>query len=68
METTSTATPAQRYSHKQLAALYNVSWITLQKWLREFEDEIGPKIGHFYSARQVTIIFDKLGAPLKRTG
>jgi transposase len=64
----STAAPAQRYTHKQLAVLYHVSWITFQKWLREFEDEIGPKIGHFYSARQVAIIFEKLGAPLERPG
>jgi DNA-binding Lrp family transcriptional regulator len=40
MNTTPTAMPAQMYTHRQLAARYHVSWIKLQKWLREFENEI----------------------------
>lgn len=51
------------YTHKELAALYGVSWITFQKWLKPFESEIGLKNGHFYNTRQVEIIFEKLGLP-----
>lgn len=51
------------YTHKELAALYGVSWLTFQKWLKPFETEIGSKNGHFYSTRQVEIIFSKLGLP-----
>lgn len=51
------------YTHKELAALYGVSWLTFQKWLKPFEEEIGIKNGHFYNTRQVEIIFAKLGYP-----
>jgi hypothetical protein len=51
------------YTHKELASLYGVSWVTLQKWLKPFEREIGHKIGHFYTTKQVEIIFEKLGWP-----
>jgi hypothetical protein len=51
------------YTHKELAALNGVSWLTFQRWLKPFADEIGVKNGHFYTARQVEIIFQKLGKP-----
>lgn len=51
------------YTHKELAALYGVSWITLQRWLEPFKEVVGPKKGHFYNARQAEIIFMKLGYP-----
>jgi|JI8StandDraft_2_1071088.scaffolds.fasta_scaffold252158_1 transposase len=51
------------YTHKELAALYGVSWLTFQKWLKPFEEAIGIKNGHFYNTRQVEIIFEKLGFP-----
>ncbi|HMV08154.1 MAG TPA: hypothetical protein PKA45_04680 [Cyclobacteriaceae bacterium] len=51
------------YTHKELAALYGVSWLTFQKWLKPFEQDIGIKNGHFYNTRQVEIIFEKLGYP-----
>jgi transposase len=51
------------YTHKQLAAMYGVSWGTFQKWLKPHTSDIGVKNGHFYSARQVEIIFDKIGLP-----
>lgn len=58
----------RRYTHKELTTLYNVSWKTLQRWLKPFKKEIGPKLGHFYSSRQVAIIFGKLGPPEVLTG
>lgn len=51
------------YTHKELAGLYGVSWLTFQNWLKPFKNEIGYKTGHFYNTRQVEIIFDKLGFP-----
>lgn len=53
----------KRYTHKELANLYEVSWLTFQKWLKPFEKEIGLKTGHFYNSRQVETIFEKLGWP-----
>lgn len=53
----------QPYTHKQLATMYEVSWKTLKRWLRPFEPEIGKKNGHFYTSRQVELIFNKLGLP-----
>ncbi len=51
------------YTHKELAALYRVSWLTFQKWLKPHATDIGKKTGHFYNTKQVQIIFDKLGQP-----
>lgn len=51
------------YTHKELAAMYKVSWLTFQKWLKPFENDIGKKTGHFYNTKQVQVIFDKLGFP-----
>jgi hypothetical protein len=53
----------RRYTHKELTVLYKVSWKTLQRWLKPFEGNIGRKHGHFYSSRQVAIIFEMLGPP-----
>jgi len=51
------------YTHKELAGLYNVSRRTFLKWLKPFASDLGPRIGNFYTTRQVEIIFDKLGLP-----
>jgi hypothetical protein len=51
------------YSHKELASLYSISWITLQKWLEPYEQFLGEKVGHFYNAKQVKMIFEFLGRP-----
>lgn len=51
------------HTHAELALLYGVSWKTLQRWLKRYEKEIGPKIGHFYSANQVNVIFRFIGPP-----
>ena len=51
------------YTLKEIASLYCVSKITFKKWLKPFEKEIGVRIGHFYSVKQIKIILDKLGMP-----
>lgn len=51
------------YTHKELAQLYNVCWVTFQRWMKKKEDEIGKKQGHFYHVRQVIRIFKIYGIP-----
>lgn len=53
------------YTHKELAAMYGVSWNTFQKWISPLRDEIGKKHGNYYSARQVRVIVQHLDAPHK---
>jgi hypothetical protein len=55
--------PTRPYTHKELASLYQVSWPTLKKWIEPYLDEIGEKIGHFYTIKQVEIIFQLVGRP-----
>lgn len=47
-------------SVKQLAYRWGVSTATVRKWLRPFQDELGPRIGQMYSPRQVAIIMEHL--------
>ncbi len=51
------------YTAKQLAALYGVSTNTFYKWINRHKEAVGKKIGHFYTIKQVQIIFDRLGYP-----
>lgn len=51
------------YTHKELAQLYNVCWLTFQRWIKMHEEEIGKKQGHFYSINQVLMIFKIFGMP-----
>ncbi len=55
--------PIRAYSPKQLAQAYRCSMSTLRKWLKAFEDEIGPRIGHIYTPKQVLVIVQRLGPP-----
>ena len=52
-------------THKQLAQMYGVSWITFQNWIKKVEQEVGKKTGHFYHVSQVRIIFKLFGIPQK---
>ena len=55
--------PVRAYTLKQIAGLYCVSNQTFKLWLKPFENEIGKRIGHFYSVKQIKIILEKLGTP-----
>ena len=55
--------PIRAYTLKQIASLYCVSKQTFKLWLKPFEKEIGKRIGHFYSVKQIKIILEKLGTP-----
>lgn len=48
---------------KELAKVYRVSVRTFRSWLVPFREELGDRIGHFYSVIQVTLIYKKLGIP-----
>ena len=51
------------YTHKELAQLYSVCWLTFQRWVKKREQEIGKKHGHFYHIGQVLKIFRIYGIP-----
>lgn len=51
------------YTHKELAQLYNVCWLTFQRWVKKNEQQIGKKQGHFYHIGQVVKIFRIYGIP-----
>ena len=53
------------YKCAQLCQMYEVSKKTFIKWIKPFEDAIGPRYGHYFTIAQVRIIFDKLGFPGK---
>ncbi|MDZ7648439.1 MAG: hypothetical protein U5K54_15325 [Cytophagales bacterium] len=52
-------------THKQLAQMYGVSWITFRNWIKKVEQEVGKKTGHFYHVPQVRTIFKLFGIPRK---
>jgi hypothetical protein len=51
------------YSLKELAGFYECSLKIMRTWLKPFEKEIGPRIGHYYTPKQVKVIFENLGIP-----
>ncbi|MFN8248900.1 MAG: hypothetical protein U0T68_08130 [Ferruginibacter sp.] len=61
--TISNTVRVQPYSKKELCDLYNVKHRVLAGWLARFKDEIGEITGRYYTAKQVEIIFDKIGLP-----
>lgn len=63
MSTTNNTIAIKPYSLTELAAIYGVTVRTIKKWIAPFEKETGEKIGRYYNALQVKIIFDKLGLP-----
>jgi hypothetical protein len=50
-------------THKELAEMYGVSWLTFQNWIKKVEKEVGKKTGHFYHVPQVRKIFQLFGIP-----
>jgi len=51
------------YSKTEIAELYKLSMKSITKWLAQIEKELGPRIGRFYSPKQVEIIFKEYGIP-----
>ena len=51
------------YSLKELSGLYGCSAKTIKTWLAPLKNEVGPRVGRFYTPKQIKIIFEKLGVP-----
>ena len=54
---------AKPTSKSQLAGMYGVSLVTLNKWLEPFKNDIGKYRGKCYTPLQIEIIFKSLGNP-----
>lgn len=51
------------YTMQELAQLYQVNDRTIRRWLKPFRQEIGKREGHFFTLKQIRIIFEKIGEP-----
>jgi len=51
------------YSLKELSQLYKLSSKVFKKSLQPFTPMLGERKGHFYTVKQVEIIFMQLGIP-----
>lgn len=51
------------YSKKELANLYNRSVTSFNTILKPYEEDIGKKIGRYYTVAQVGVVFKKLNPP-----
>lgn len=58
-----TVVKIKRYKLIELAEFYEVDKRTLREWLDKFKEELGIRNGHYYSIRQVKLIFSKLELP-----
>ena len=50
-------------THKDLCALYGVSYKIMVQQLKPFEKEIGERHGNFYTIHQVIKVIELLGEP-----
>ena len=64
MEIPKTIVRLKPYSMKELACLYEVDHRVILKWIDLFDDEIGERIGRYYTVKQVQIIFKNIGYPM----
>ncbi|MEK6615647.1 MAG: hypothetical protein AABZ32_05995 [Bacteroidota bacterium] len=51
------------FSLTQLAKFYGCGVKTVKTWIRHLEKEIGPRMGYYYTPKQVRIIFEEVGVP-----
>lgn len=51
------------YTTRELAEMYEISEKIMRQWIAKFEDQVGKKLGRYYTPKQAKIIFDKLGIP-----
>lgn len=56
--------PVQTYNSKELADRLKISTKTLRKWVAKHKKAIGPRIGNFYTPKQVKTIIEKVGKPI----
>jgi hypothetical protein len=48
---------------RELAELYEVSYRVFKGHLKRIDEEVGRRIGHFYTVKQVMTIIEHLGPP-----
>ncbi len=53
----------QAYTTKELAAIFKTTPKTFRKWIFVIKDQIGVRIGNYFSPKQVKIIVEHLGKP-----
>ena len=53
----------QAYTTKELAAIFKTTPKTFRKWIFVIKDQIGPRIGNYFSPKQVKLIVEHLGKP-----
>ena len=53
------------YNKKELCHMYSISHKTFKAWTTPFEKQLGKKAGAYYTILQVSLIFSKLGAPMR---
>lgn len=63
MEETKKTIELRPYSMKEIYNLYGISWYVFKTLLKEFEQELGPLNGKYYTVNQVQLIFKKIGIP-----
>jgi hypothetical protein len=51
------------YSLKELCKIYGVDRRTIKRWMKPFEQELGERLGWYYTIPQVRLIFKKLDLP-----
>ena len=51
------------YSPGELAAQYGISTKTLRTWLKMHHQHIGIRMGKYFTALQIRIIYERLGVP-----
>lgn len=56
--------PDRPYTNKELRTRLKISERTFRRWMTKLKPEIGERMGHFYTPKQVKLIMDKLSKPL----
>jgi hypothetical protein len=51
------------YTTKEMAAIYQVSPKTFNRWVTRIRTDVGEKNGRFFTINQVKTILDKIGLP-----
>jgi hypothetical protein len=63
MEEEQRKAPLMPYSKGEIADMYGISMKSLETWLAAIDQQLGPRIGRYYSLIQVEIIFGRYGRP-----
>ena len=60
---TQTKQQIKPYSPGELAEKYGISTKTLRTWLKMHHQHIGVRMGKYFTALQIRIIYERLGVP-----